>query len=157
MAQKLCTACGYIGQSKRETKGSFIMEVFLWLIFLVPGFLYSIWRLTTRYDACPKCSAANMIPANSPVAKRMLQEQQPAPQPQRTAPAQKQIPPPPQPQQPVEKRLRIAKDGRDLGEHSITAVQQMLDAGQLTARDYYFDHTANNWLEIALLANDRNA
>ena len=79
-ATKLCIICGYVGQPRLETKGTFIMEVFLWLIFLLPGLIYSIWRLTTRYDACPECAAANMIPTSSPVAQKLLQEhRQPQP------------------------------------------------------------------------------
>ena len=69
---KLCITCGYVGPSKRETRGSFLLEVFLWFILLVPGIFYSIWRHATRYDACPKCAAANLIPIDSPVAQKLM-------------------------------------------------------------------------------------
>lgn len=69
---KLCITCGHVGPSKRETRGSFIVEVFLWFIFLLPGIVYSLWRHATRYDACPECGAANMIPATSPVARKLM-------------------------------------------------------------------------------------
>jgi len=35
------------------TKGHFALEFVLWLCFLVPGIIYSIWRLTTRRETCP--------------------------------------------------------------------------------------------------------
>ena len=141
---KLCTTCGYVGQSKRETKGSFIMEVFLWLIlvpgfimggflwliFLVPGFIYSVWRLTTRYDACPKCAAANMIPTSSPVAKKLLQEQN---QPQPVQSAQRHGVPPPLPDK--QDFLRIARNGEDLGELPVSTIEQMIASGQLSTQD----------------------
>lgn len=71
--EKICTLCGTTGLPVRKTKGSFLIEVFLWLCFLVPGFLYSLWRLTSKYDACPKCGhVSSMIPVDSPAAKRLV-------------------------------------------------------------------------------------
>jgi len=69
---KLCTNCCYVGRRIEITKGSFGVELALWLLFLAPGIIYSIWRLTSRYMACPKCKAPNMIPADSPVAREIL-------------------------------------------------------------------------------------
>jgi hypothetical protein len=74
-ATKICTTCGYIGRSKRVTKGSILIELLLWLAFLIPGLIYSLWRITSRYDACPKCGSPNMIPTDSPVGRRLLEEQ----------------------------------------------------------------------------------
>ena len=71
---KLCTACGYVGRSRRVTKGSIFIELFLWLLIIVPGLIYSIWRLTSKFDACPKCNNAGMIPADSPIAKKFRAE-----------------------------------------------------------------------------------
>lgn len=50
-----CTNCEYVGKPKVYTRGSLAVEILLWLFFLVPGLLYSIWRLATRYKGCPKC------------------------------------------------------------------------------------------------------
>ncbi|QHG91182.1 hypothetical protein CVO_04715 [Sulfurimonas sp. CVO] len=75
MAKELiCTNCGYIGHPKKVTKGSFFMEVILWFLFIVPGIIYSIWRLTTRYNACPFCGASNMVPLDSPMGKKLAAE-----------------------------------------------------------------------------------
>jgi len=69
----VCTNCGYLGHGKRSMKGSFAMEVLLWLLFLLPGFIYSIWRLTTRANnVCPKCSHPNMIPADTPIGQELI-------------------------------------------------------------------------------------
>lgn len=70
----ICANCGYQGSPATVTKGSFLIEVILWLCFLIPGLIYSIWRLTSRYDACPKCEAPNMIPLNSPRGKKLQEE-----------------------------------------------------------------------------------
>ena len=64
-----CTNCGTVAPPKKVTRGSFLIEVMLWLCFLLPGLIYSIWRLTSRALVCPKCGAPNMIPVDSPRAK----------------------------------------------------------------------------------------
>lgn len=75
MAKEMyCTRCGTVAKPKREMKGSFVMEVFLWLLLLVPGLLYSIWRLTTKYNACPKCLSDAIVPLDSPTAIAALKK-----------------------------------------------------------------------------------
>ena len=69
---RLCTNCLYQGDPKSVTPGSIIIELFLWLCFLLPGLLYSLWRLSARHKACPSCGAKNMIPVNSPAARKLL-------------------------------------------------------------------------------------
>lgn len=76
MAQDLyCKTCGSVGRPKRVTRGSFGLEVVLWLCFLIPGILYSLWRLTTKHEACRTCGADTLIPLNSPMAVAALQSQ----------------------------------------------------------------------------------
>ena len=82
----LCAKCGHQGNPKVVTKGSIFIEIMLWLFFIVPGIIYSIWRLSNRYRACPKCKEPNMIPLDSPVAKKML----PVDEPPQEKPAPKQ-------------------------------------------------------------------
>lgn len=65
-SQYVCTVCGHIGWPKTKTKGSILVELLLWCAFIVPGLIYSIWRLTSRQKVCPKCSAPHMIPTNTP-------------------------------------------------------------------------------------------
>lgn len=50
-----CPNCAYEGEGKKFIKGSFGIEIVLWIFFIVPGLIYSIWRLTTPYFGCPKC------------------------------------------------------------------------------------------------------
>jgi hypothetical protein len=59
-----CPVCNYRGKAKNKTKGSFIMEVVLWCLFIVPGFIYSVWRLTSKVDVCPRCGNTLLIPAD---------------------------------------------------------------------------------------------
>ena len=72
--QFVCTTCGFIGSPKKVVKGSILIEIILWLAFLIPGLIYSIWRLTTKYDACPKCKNTSMVPADSPTGQKLIGE-----------------------------------------------------------------------------------
>jgi hypothetical protein len=54
-----------------ETRGSFWIEIALWLLFCAPGLIYSIWRLTTKRKVCPNCGAEDLIPPTSPRAKQL--------------------------------------------------------------------------------------
>lgn len=77
MAKMICTVCGTAAEPKRITKGSTLIELILWLCLLVPGLIYSIWRLSTRYDACSKCASSQLVPVDSPVGKRLAGEMHP--------------------------------------------------------------------------------
>lgn len=63
-----CTACGTEAPPKDVTKGSMAVELVLWLCFIVPGVIYSVWRLTSKHRACPACGSAQLIPIDSPAA-----------------------------------------------------------------------------------------
>lgn len=71
----VCTSCGHSGPARIRTRGSIWIEVVLWLCLIVPGLVYSIWRLTTRGNACAMCGAATLVPAQSPVGRKILAEQ----------------------------------------------------------------------------------
>ncbi len=70
----ICTVCGHVGKARIETKGSFAIEVVAWLFFLIPGVIYSLWRLTTRHKACRSCKSGAVIPVDSPQGLRLLQQ-----------------------------------------------------------------------------------
>lgn len=70
----VCTQCGWQGSDARTiTKGSILIEFILWCAFLLPGLIYSVWRHTSRYKGCPKCGAPNLIPSDSPMARKILE------------------------------------------------------------------------------------
>jgi hypothetical protein len=70
----VCTQCGYVGKPKRAIKGNGFIEIILWLCFLIPGLIYSIWRSSSRYKVCPKCGNTSLIPTDSPRAKTIMSE-----------------------------------------------------------------------------------
>lgn len=73
----VCTACGAsFAKDKKFTPGSFFIELILWICFLIPGIIYSIWRLASRKKVCPNCLHDTVIPGNSPAAQDILHHQQ---------------------------------------------------------------------------------
>jgi hypothetical protein len=77
----VCTTCGHHGPSKSRVRGSFLIEIVLWLCFIVPGLVYSLWRLSTRGHVCAACGATTLVPADSPVGRKLLDAQE-APRPE---------------------------------------------------------------------------
>ena len=61
-SQYICTNCGYEGEPVSYTPGSFLIELALWICFIVPGLIYSIWRISARKKVCPECKSPHMIP-----------------------------------------------------------------------------------------------
>lgn len=76
-SEQLCMQCGTVAYMKRYMKGSLATEILLWLFFLLPGVIYSIWRHASVYWGCPQCASPNMIPLTSPVAKKFLADTKP--------------------------------------------------------------------------------
>jgi hypothetical protein len=74
----VCPHCGTRGESKTITQGSTLIELVLWLCFIIPGAIYSLWRLTSRKQGCPSCGQTGMIPVETPNGKRILEIQKTA-------------------------------------------------------------------------------
>lgn len=70
-AEMICPACGTRGPAKMRVGGSFMIEVILWLMFIVPGLIYSIWRLTTKKPACASCGSTAVIPIDTPMGAEL--------------------------------------------------------------------------------------
>ena len=71
----VCIACGSQVRPRSITPGSMGMELLLWLFFLVPGLIYSIWRIASRYAGCPVCESRNLVPIGTPAAQSILRAQ----------------------------------------------------------------------------------
>lgn len=72
MADRICANCGTLGKPVRTMRGSIWIEIVLWLSFLVPGIIYSLWRLTTKSTGCRVCGSENLVPVNSPVGRDLM-------------------------------------------------------------------------------------
>ena len=64
----VCTTCGFSGPIDAEKPGSGAVELVLWLLLIVPGIIYSVWRSTSRAERiCPKCGGRAVVPQRSPI------------------------------------------------------------------------------------------
>lgn len=72
--QFVCKECGHVGGAGRASRGSIWIEVVLWLLILLPGIAYSIWRMTTKYNVCSICKSKNIIPVDSPLGKKLARQ-----------------------------------------------------------------------------------
>ena len=68
----VCRDCGSIGEPETVTKGSSWIEVVLWLCFIVPGLVYSLWRHSSRFDACKACGSRSIVPLDTPVGRELV-------------------------------------------------------------------------------------
>jgi hypothetical protein len=71
---RFCGDCGSEGTPNFETRGSIFIELVLWLCFLVPGLVYSLWRLTSKRRVCASCGGERLLPPESPMAQKMRAE-----------------------------------------------------------------------------------
>lgn len=74
----VCLQCNHVGYPVKKIRGHFAIELVLWLAFLVPGLIYTLWRLTTKYQACSVCGSPQLIPADSPRGRDLTDYQAPA-------------------------------------------------------------------------------
>jgi len=76
LSGKYCPQCGYRGKMVKKIRGSGAVELLLWFFFLVPGLIYSAWRGSNQYAACPKCGSRDVIPVESEKAKQAIESKQ---------------------------------------------------------------------------------
>lgn len=57
----LCRSCGGEGRPRRAYRGSFYVELGLWLLLFLPGLVYTVWRVLRRSELrCSKCSSSDL-------------------------------------------------------------------------------------------------
>lgn len=69
--RKICTACGTLTNGEMKFAGSLLLEVGLYLFMIIPGFLYTLWRISARRLTCPTCRGTQLVPADSPVGRSL--------------------------------------------------------------------------------------
>jgi hypothetical protein len=72
--KSICSNCGSITRPMRTVKGNSLIELILWLIFIIPGLLYSLWRLSTAQYVCRKCQNPSTVPLNTIMGRKLLKE-----------------------------------------------------------------------------------
>jgi hypothetical protein len=89
MAKYICKHCGYEGEAKRQKRGSRGVEIFLWTVLLIPGPLYTIWRMTGKSKECPNCERQGFVKSSSDegyIVKKRFEKELGAVETKQTAP-----------------------------------------------------------------------
>jgi hypothetical protein len=73
-ATKICPVCGYKGKAVLKLKGHASVEIILWILLVIPGFIYSIWRHSSPRHGCPKCISDTMIPLYTPEGQKISEK-----------------------------------------------------------------------------------
>ena len=63
-----CPECGLFEQGLALPRGYLGMELLLWCCGLLPGLLYSVWRVRNPQRVCVSCHFAGIVPLDSPLA-----------------------------------------------------------------------------------------
>lgn len=72
MKHVICADCGSQDYTHKVTRGRFAVELLLWFFCILPGLVYSIWRLSTRYRACAGCGSTRLLPTSSPIGRELV-------------------------------------------------------------------------------------
>jgi hypothetical protein len=72
--KRLCATCLETIQPKIHTPGHILVELMLWVLFIIPGFIYTVWRNMAKKDVCPLCMSDQLLPLDSKRAKLLLSQ-----------------------------------------------------------------------------------
>ncbi|CAI2718679.1 hypothetical protein [Nitrospina watsonii] len=64
----ICLTCGCQRTPINVRRGHVAIETLLWLCYIVPGVVYTLWRTLRRHDVCPKCRNPSIVKTTSPQA-----------------------------------------------------------------------------------------
>lgn len=77
--QQVCKQCGTVAYPKSDTPGSVLIELVLWLCFIIPGIIYSLWRISRRRNVCAACNSPELVPVDTPVGRQLTAHLPPPP------------------------------------------------------------------------------
>ena len=74
MQEVVCINCEHIGKPKLIKKGSLRLEIFLWVVLLIPGPFYTVWRILNKRKVCEKCESDMLTSLDSRVGQLIAQK-----------------------------------------------------------------------------------
>ncbi len=69
----ICMECGCQSDPIDAKRGLLAIEIFMWLLYILPGVIYSIWRRVRKHQVCPKCRNPSVVLTSSSRAMGMRQ------------------------------------------------------------------------------------
>jgi len=70
----ICKKCGTIGKPKSVCPGSIWIELILWLCYIFPGVIYSIWRNSKKHSVCSVCGSDDIIGTGTPIGSQLVKK-----------------------------------------------------------------------------------
>lgn len=61
----LCMECGCQREPIIAKRGFLIIELFMWLMYILPGVIYSIWRRVRTQQVCTNCRTPSIVLTSS--------------------------------------------------------------------------------------------
>ena len=68
----VCMDCGCQRDPINAKRGLLVIELFMWLLYIFPGVIYSIWRRVRKQQVCPNCRNPSVVLTSSSRAMGML-------------------------------------------------------------------------------------
>ena len=68
----VCMECGCQREPIDAKRGLLVIEIFMWLLYILPGVIYSIWRRVRKQQVCPKCRNPSVVLTSSSRAMGMM-------------------------------------------------------------------------------------
>lgn len=72
MNEIVCLKCFTRTSPDYALGGSGALELVLWLLFLLPGLLYSLSRITNAKQVCPTCKSTDVVPSHTSRAQELI-------------------------------------------------------------------------------------
>lgn len=73
----ICRDCGTLNVGTSALPGSGWIEAVLWLCWMLPGFIYSIWRRSKVQRVCIACGKRELVQVDTPVGAALLRDYHP--------------------------------------------------------------------------------
>lgn len=68
----ICPSCGSLGRPMLRRRGSGGIELVLWVCLIVPGIIYSLWRMLSPMLVCADCEHHPLIKVGSPIGRQQF-------------------------------------------------------------------------------------
>ena len=68
----VCMECGCQQKPVDAKRGLLVIEIFMWLLYILPGVIYSIWRRVRTQQVCSKCRTPSVVLTSSSRAMAMM-------------------------------------------------------------------------------------
>jgi len=66
-----CATCGHVGKVRLKNRGSVIVLLAMFCLFIIPGLFYLLYMLTGNYKVCRTCGAREVIGLDTPRGREL--------------------------------------------------------------------------------------